>query len=155
MSLVAAIRPDHWNLPLLLHVFGAMILVGGHFAAGGALAYARRRVSFLRLGYLSLLAVALPGWLLMRLGAQWIYSAEGWNDLPDGDNEPDWLTTGTLIADGGGVLLLVSLVSGGVGLYRLRTGKSGRLLKSALALSLVLLPAYLVAVWAMAGKVDY
>ena len=29
MSVLAAIRPDSWNFPLLLHVLGAMILVGG------------------------------------------------------------------------------------------------------------------------------
>ena len=28
MSTIAAIRPDEWNLPLLVHVTGAMVLVG-------------------------------------------------------------------------------------------------------------------------------
>ena len=153
MSLIAALRPDDWNLPLLLHVSGAMILVGGHFAAAGALAYSGRHVSFLRFGYFSLLGVALPGWVLMRLGAEWIYSAEGWDDVP-ARSEPAWLATGALIADAGGVLLFVSLAVGAVGLYRLRRGKGGRVLKSALGLSLVLLVAYLVAVWAMTGKAN-
>jgi hypothetical protein len=38
--------------------------------------------------------------------------------------------------------------------YRLREGKGSGLLKVTLALSLVLLVAYVVAVWAMAGKPD-
>ena len=33
MSVLAAIRPDDWNFPLLLHVLGAMLLVGGLLAA--------------------------------------------------------------------------------------------------------------------------
>lgn len=34
--MLAAIRPDSWNLPLLLHVFGAMVLVGGLVVAVAA-----------------------------------------------------------------------------------------------------------------------
>ena len=33
MTTIAAIRPDEWNFPLLLHVLGAMLLVGGLTAA--------------------------------------------------------------------------------------------------------------------------
>jgi hypothetical protein len=151
MSVVAAVRPDSWNFPLLVHVFGAMVLVGGLFAGGGALAYARGQVGLLRLGYWSLLALALPGWVLMRIGAEWIYSREGWDDLPD-DAQPDWLMTGMFIADAGGLILLISLILGGVGVYRLREGKGSSLLRTTLALSIILLAAYLVAGWAMAGK---
>ena len=70
MSVVAAVRPDSWNFPLFLHVLGAMILVGGLLAAGGVLAAARGDARLLRLGYWSLLLVSLPGWILMRIGAQ-------------------------------------------------------------------------------------
>jgi hypothetical protein len=154
MSVVAAVRPDGQIIPLLLHVLGAMTLVGGLLAGGSVLAYARNDARFLRLGYWSLLALALPGWVLMRIGAQWIYSEEGWDDLPEGIDEPGWITTGAIIADLGGVILLVSLIVGGIGVYRLREGKGSGLLKVTLALSLVLLAAYVVAVWAMAGKPD-
>ena len=34
MSVLAAIRPDDWNFPLLLHVLGAMLLVGGAHGGG-------------------------------------------------------------------------------------------------------------------------
>ena len=151
MSVLAVVRPDEWNFPLLVHVFGAMVLVGGLFSSAGILATARRDPSFLRLGYWSLLAVALPGWVIMRIGAQWIYSEEGWDDLPD-DLVPDWLGIGYLIADLGGLILLVSLIVGGIGVYQLRAGKGAGLLRATLILSLILLAAYLVAVWAMAGK---
>jgi hypothetical protein len=151
MNVLAAIRPDSWNFPLFLHVIGAMILVGGLLSGAGALAFARGEVRLLRLGYGSLLAVSLPGWVLMRIGAQWIYSKEGWDDVPD---EPGWLSTGAFIGDVGGLILLVSLVVGGVGVYRLREGRGAGLLQATLVLSVILLAAYVVAVWAMTGKPD-
>jgi hypothetical protein len=150
MSTLALVRPDSWNFPLFVHVFGAMVLVGGLFAGAGALAASRGQVG-LRLGYWSLLALSLPGWVLMRIGAEWIYRREGWDDVPD-NAQPDWLLTGAFIADSGGLILLISLILGGVGVYRLREGKGSGLLRATLALSVILLAAYLVAVWAMAGK---
>lgn len=152
MSLVAALRPDAWNFPLFVHVLGALILVGGLVAGATVLGYARGDAKYLRLGYWSLLAVAFPGWVLMRVGAQWIYSREGWDDLPEQIGEPTWLDLGWVIGDAGGLILIISLIAGGVGLYRLREGKGAGLLKATLVLSLVLLVAYVVAVWAMSGK---
>ena len=151
MSPLAIVRDGSLNFPLFLHVLGAMILVGGLLAGASALAYARGDVRFLRLGYWSLLAVALPGWIVMRVGAEWIYRKEHWDDIPR-SAEPGWLTIGGVAADAGGVILLAALVGGGIGIYRLRQGKGSRLLKVTLALSLLLLAAYVVAVWAMAGK---
>jgi hypothetical protein len=153
MSVLAAVRPDEWNFPLLVHVFGAMVLVGGLLTAATALAYARGDTRLLRLGYWSLLALCLPGWLVMRIGAQWIYTREGWDDLPEG-LEPDWLGVGYVVADGGGLLLVISLIVGGIGVYRLRQGKGSGLLRATMILSIILLLAYVVAVWAMAGKPD-
>jgi hypothetical protein len=153
MSLLAAVRPDSWNFPLFLHVFGAMVLFGGVLTGASALAFARGDTKLLRLGYWSLLVVSLPGYVLMRIGAQWIYSKEGWDNVPD-DLVPAWLDTGFVIADIGALVLVVSLVVGGIGVYRLREGKGSGLLKTTLVLSLVLLVALVVAVWAMAGKPD-
>ena len=90
-SVLATVRPDSWNFPLFLHVFGAMILVGGILTGASALVYARGNVRQLRFGYFSLRAIALPGFLLMRIGAQWIYSKEGWDKVSD---EPTWLPIG-------------------------------------------------------------
>jgi uncharacterized membrane protein len=153
VSVLALIRPDSWNFPLFLHVLGATILVGGLLAGAATLGYARGDARFLRLGYWTLLAVSLPGWVLMRIGAGWISSKEGWDDLPD-ELVPTWLTIGFFVADLGGLILLVSLIVGGIGVYRLREGKGSGLLRATMVLSLVLLAAYLVAAWAMAGKPD-
>jgi len=151
MSILAAVRPDSWNFPLFVHVLGAMILVGGLVTGGSALVLAKGEARLLRLGYWSLLAVSLPGWVLMRIGAQWIYSKEHWDDVPD-KFIPSWIGIGYLIADAGGLVLLIALVVGGIGMYRMRGGKGAGLLKVTLVLSLVLLAAYVVAVWAMSGK---
>jgi hypothetical protein len=151
MSVLAAIRPDSWNFPLLVHLLGALVVVGGLVTATASLALAKGEARLLRLGYWSLLAITLPGWIVMRLGAQWIYSKEHWDDLPD-RLIPSWIGIGFLVADFGGLILLVSLIVGGVGVYRMRDGKGSRLLKATLIFSVVLLAACLVAVWAMAGK---
>jgi hypothetical protein len=150
MTVLALLRPDSWNFPLFLHVLGAMILVGGLLTGASSLGFARGDVRLLRLGYWSLLAVSLPGWVLMRAGGEWIASREGWTKK--GVPSPTWLDIGFLLADLGGLILLVSLIVGGVGVYRLRAGKGSGLLKTTLVLSIVLLAAYVVAVWAMAGK---
>jgi hypothetical protein len=152
VTVLAVIRPDSWNFPLFLHVLGAMILVGGLLTGASTLGFARGDVRFLRLGYWSLLAVSLPGWILMRAGGEWIASKEGWTK--SGVKSPTWLDIGFLLADLGGLILLISLIVGGIGVYRLRKGKGSGLLKGTLVLSIILLAAYVVAVWAMAGKPD-
>ncbi len=151
LSVLAAIRPDSWNLPLLVHAFGAMLAVGGLVTAAASLALAKGEARLLRLGYFSLLAITLPGWIIMRIGAQWIFSKEGWDDLPD-RLIPNWIGIGFMVADFGGLLLLVSLIVGGIGIRRMRQGKGAGLLKATLVLAVVLLAACIVAVWAMAGK---
>jgi hypothetical protein len=150
-TVLAAVRPDDWNFPLLVHAAGAMVLYGGLLTGASALGFARGDTRLLRLGYFTLLAVALPGWIVMRVGAQWIYSKEGWDDLPEGA-EPNWLGIGFLTAEGGGLLLLIGLIAGGLGVRRLRTGGGSGLLKATLVIALILLAAYTVTVWAMAGK---
>jgi hypothetical protein len=151
MSVLAAVRPDSWNFPLFLQVLGAMVLVGGLVTCAAALIFARGDGRLLRFGYWSLLAISLPGYILMRIGAQWVLSKEGWEDLPD-KLIPTWLDVGFLVADAGGILLLISLIVGGIGVRKLRSGGGAGLLKATLVLSVVMLAAYVVAVWAMAGK---
>ncbi len=70
----------------------------------------------------------------------------------EGLGEPTWLDIGYIVADLAALLLLISLIAGGIGVYRMRDGKGTRLLTTTLALSIVMLAASLVAVWAMAGK---
>ena len=151
MTVLAAIRPDSWNFPLFLHVLGAMILVGGTLTAAAALVFARGEAALLRLGYWSLLAVALPGYIVMRIGAEWIYSKEGLDDAPD---DPAWVGIGYVVADAGALLLLIALILGGIGVYRLRSDRGSGLLKASLGISILLLAAYVVAIWAMGAKPD-
>jgi hypothetical protein len=153
MSVIALMRPDEYNFPLLVHIVGATILVGGILTSGTALAFAKGDAKLLRLGYWSLLAVALPGYLVMRIGAQWIYTKENWDDVPD-DLIPAWLDIGFIVADAGAPVLLIALVLGGIGVYRMREGKGAGLLKVTMVLAFILLAAYVVAAWAMAGKPD-
>jgi len=148
-SLLAALRPDSWNFPLFVHVLGAMVLVGGTFTAAAALVFARGDTRTLRLGYRSLLLVALPGYVLMLIGAEWIYSKEGLDDAPI---EEAWTGIGFAVADAGALLLLVALILGGVGIRRLRVGKGTGLLRATMVISLLLLAAYIVAIWAMSAK---
>jgi hypothetical protein len=149
MTVLGLMRPDSWNFPLLVHIVGVVLLVGGVVTAASLLGFARGDARLLRLGYWTLLAVALPGYIVLRVGAEWIYSKENLDDLVD---DPAWLTIGFIVANLGALLLLASLIIGGIGVYRMRDGKGTGLLKATLALSIVIIAAGLVAVWAMAGK---
>jgi hypothetical protein len=158
MSVLAALRPSDWDFPLFLHILGATILVGGLLTAVGmqVLAWRRRQpadaTAFGRWAFWALLTVTLPGYVLMRVGAQWIYSKEGWT----GDNDPAWLGVGFLVADAGLLILLVTILLAGLGMRQLRRsgGTNNVLGRIATPLATVLLVAYLVAVWAMTAKPD-
>ena len=154
MSVVAAIRPDDWNLPLLLHVLGAMLLVGGLTAAVIALwlGWRGNSLTLPRLGFKSLLFVAFPAWWLMRIPGQWIASKEGFDDL-----QPSWIELGYITAEAGGLLLLISLVVVGIGVRRMgraETPSPSVLVRIGTVLVTIVLAAYLVAVWAMSAKPD-
>ena len=151
--MLAAIRPAGQDFPLLLHIVGATIVFGALLASASALALARGEVRLLRLGYFSLLLVALPGWILMRLSGEWIYRKQGWNDLPSQLKDAAWLRIGFGVADYGGLLFLLALVVGGIAIRRLRRGERGAgLLKATMVIALTLALAFVVAVWAMTGK---
>jgi hypothetical protein len=153
MSTVLAVsRPTEWNFPLFLHVLGAMVLVGALLTAVSAMAFARGDARHLRLGYWTLLAVGLPAYIVMRIGAEWIADKEGLND--EGAPEPAWLGIGYIVADAGALLILISLILGGIGVRRLGDGKGTGLLKATMVLALIVLAAAVVAVWAMSGKPD-
>ena len=145
---VAAIRPDDINLPLVIHVFGAMVLVGMLFVSGLALLLAWRRsregggVALTRFGFWSILAGALPGYVLMRIGAEW--------------TDPDfaWLGIGYITADLGALILLISIVLSVIGLRRARPESAGGSTLSRVVgvAAVLLLAAYIVATWAMTTK---
>ena len=152
-NVLAAMRPDEQSFALLLHLVGATVVFGALLTSATSLALARGDIRLLRLGYFSLLLVGLPGLILLRLAGEWLYRLQNWDELPEQVDEPAWLGIGFLVADGGGLLFLLALALGGVGLYRLRNGKAGTgLLKATMVIALILIVAYVVAVWAMTGK---
>jgi hypothetical protein len=147
-ELLAAIRPDDQSFALLLHLVGATVTFGALLASATCLVLARGETRLLRL-----LLVGLPGWILMRLAAEWLYRLQKWDELPEQIDQPAWLTIGHIVADWGGLLFLLALALGGVGIYRLRSGKPGTvLLNATMVIALLLIVAYVVAVWAMTGK---
>jgi hypothetical protein len=152
-NVLAAIRPDDQSFALLLHLVGATVVFGALLTSATSLALARGDTRLLRLGYFSLLLVGLPGLILLRLAGEWLYRLQNWDELPEQIDEPAWLSIGFIVADWGGLLFLLALALGGVGVYRLRNGKGGTgLLKATMVIALILIVAYIVAVWAMTGK---
>jgi uncharacterized membrane protein len=144
---LAAIRPDAVNLPLFLHVLGAMLLVGFLFAVAFATILGRspdRAPGMARFGLKTLLLGVLPSYIVMRIGAQW---TEAEFDYPD-DFGPAWIGIGYITADIGALLILISAILAGVGLRR----GNVRLARIVGVVSIVLLAAFLVAVWAMTAK---
>jgi uncharacterized membrane protein len=155
MSVLAAIRPSDWEFPLFVHVLGAMVLVGGLIAAVGFQAVAWRRrdrtdvLAFDRAAFWALLTVAIPGWIVMRIGGQWIYSEQGWS----GEDDPSWLGIGYTTGDLGLPLLVIATILAGLGMRMSRRGEGTSVLgRIATPLSVILLVAYLVTVWAMTAK---
>jgi hypothetical protein len=153
MTILAAVRPHSWDLAVFVHVAGAMILVGGLVTAAGAgiVGWRDTAVGLRRFAALTLFAVALPGWLIMRGGAEWIYSKEGWDKVPD-KLTPSWLDIGFFTADIGGIVLVIALILGGIGVRQARSGGGTALLRASTVLAALLVAVYVVAVWAMGGK---
>jgi hypothetical protein len=153
MTLLAAIRPDDWNLPLFLHVLGAMALVGALVLVALSLASARGGDSAagLRLAYRALLLGAIPAWIAMRVGAQWIASKEGLDDL---DEPPAWVDIGFLTSEPTLLLLIAATLCAGIASRRAREGGRafGGLNTAALVLVSITLLAYVLAIWAMSTK---
>jgi hypothetical protein len=152
MTLLGSIRPDDWDFPLFLHVLGAMVLVGALGLVVLSLASARRGDSAagLRLAYRSLLLGVIPGWIVMRVGAQWIASKEGYDE---GD-VPNWVDMGFIISEPTLLLLIAATVCTGLAARRARTGERRfrGLSGAALVLVAITLVAYVVAIWAMSTK---
>jgi hypothetical protein len=142
-------RPDSWNFPLLLHVAGAAVLFGAVAAAAVSTLAADRvaQPEFMRrLAFWSLLIVGLPAYIVMRVGAEWLYS-KGYDEL---EEDPTWLSIGFIVADAGLLVFVIALVLAGIAMWRRNSGLG----KAAGVLSIVLLLAMIVAVWAMGGKPD-
>jgi hypothetical protein len=147
VNVLAAIRPHDVDFALFVHVLGAMVLFGGLVTAAGAgiLGWRDEGPRLRRFAAMSLVLVALPGWIVMRIGAEWTYSKEHLDALP---KDPAWLGIGFITADLGGLLLLIALITGGIGHARGRDA----LLRASTAIAALLVVFYVVAIWAMGGK---
>ena len=145
----AAMRPDGWDLPLFVHVAGAMLLVGALVVVVATMAVAVRNgegVEVLtRLAFRTLLIGVLPAYVLMRAGAEWLASEEG---VPD---DLDWIGIGYGVADGGFLLTLIATVLAWR-VARRGAARPGGLGRAVFVLAAVLILAYAVAIWAMATK---
>ena len=154
MSLLATIRPDDENFPVFVHVLGAMILVGGLLTGASPLAFARAKARLLRLGYFTLLFVALPGYISCGSARSGSTRSPGGTTFPKKSTSPRGSSSASSSPTPGALLTLIALILGGIGVRRLRDGKGAGLLKATMVLALLVLAAALIAVWAMAGKPD-
>ena len=153
MTTLAAIRPDDWNLPLFLHVLGALTLIGALGVAIALLVAARRdgSVENLRFALRSLTLGVLPAWVVLRFSAEWIADKEGWTEV---DEQPSWLVVGYITTDLGILLIAASSVIAWLSLRRARAGEAGgsALPRVATGLIALLVVLNVVALWAMTTK---
>jgi hypothetical protein len=148
-SLLASIRPDSWNFPLFMHVLGAMVLFGAVAAAVGTLLTpggGGDPAGLRRFAFRVLLFVGLPAYIVMRIGAEWIYDKE----FGDVDDDPAWIGIGYIVADLGLLLFVVALICAGIAMRKSNAG----LARAAAIIGALLLVGMLVAVWAMGAKPD-
>src|SRR5262249_36686174 len=96
--MLAAVRPNSFNLPLFLHVLGAT-LTFGITATVAILGFAATRADPERSLWLRGLAfklaffVLVPAFIVMRAAAQWIVGKE----YPGGHDEPGWVSVGFIV----------------------------------------------------------
>ena len=141
--IVAVVRPDNWDLPLFLHVLGAVALVGAIAAVAVAAWGSLDSPLLRRVAFWTLLTVVLPAWVLMRLAGGWIDSKE---DIP---GDPTWLGIGFAVGDIGLIVLVVATIVGWWSARRMQQRWAAQLLTVLASLYLV---ALLTAMFAMSGK---
>jgi hypothetical protein len=148
--MLGAIRPDSWNLPLFVHVAGAMLLVAALIVVvvlgGAALRRGDGSVALTQLAFRGLLIGVFPSYIVMRGGAEWLAAEQEWGD-------PTWIGIGYGVADLGLLLAIIAAVLAWRAAKRGNAGPGG-MGRAVVALSGVLLVAYLVAIWAMTSKPD-
>ena len=147
--MLAAVRPDDWNLPLFVHVAGAMLLVAAVLVAAVLMSAAVRRgdggVVLTRLGFRALLIGVLPAYVVMRVGAQWIADTE---DVPD---DAMWVGFGYGSSELGLLLTIIATVLAWRATKKGDAGPGG-LGRAAMILTFVVLVLYVAAIWAMTAK---
>ena len=146
--MIAILRPHSWDLPLFLHVFGAMVLFGAILATT-TLSFVGWRLpdvrAISRSTFWALLAAAIPAWIVMRVGGQWAYSKEHHQLF---EKDPTWIGVGFMTADLGALILLLAT---GFAFWWQRSQRAvaGRVVSGLAVLYLILL---VIAWLAMSGK---
>ena len=146
-AVLASIRPDSWNFPLLLHVAGAAVFFGAVTLAAVTQLTATRVPEpelMRRVAFRTLLIVGLPAYVVFRIGAEWLYSKEFSGDVDD----PTWIGLGYAISDIGALVFVIALILAGIAARKPR----GWLSKTSGVLSAILVVALVIAVWAMGAK---
>ena len=153
--MLAAIRPDEQSFALLLHLVGATIVFGAPARMRDLVCCSRAaRPACYGSATSRFCLSGSPGWILMRLAGQWLFDQQNWSELPDQLDNPAWLeASGSSSQTGEACSSSSPSQSAAIGMRRLQTGNgSTALLKTTMAISLILTLAYAVAVWAMTGK---
>jgi hypothetical protein len=150
--MLAVVRPDSWNLPLFVHIAGAMALVATLIVASYSLRIARTRgdQAAAQFAFRVLWRAVLPAYIVMRVGAQWIQNKE--KGL---DENSTWLSIGFITSDLGGLLVIIGIILTGLAARRAKAGTSvagATGLRVAGVFTGLLIAAYIVAVWAMTTK---
>jgi hypothetical protein len=152
---VLLIRPHSWDLALFTHVAGAILVTASLLLALVVLYLAWRsdeeqRAVTTRFGFFTLLVACIPSYIIMRVGAEWIASKEGWDNV---SKTPTWLSLGFAFADAGGVVLLIATILTGIGARRMRLKTGGGAWASiGTVLVGIVFVLYVVAIWAMTSK---
>jgi hypothetical protein len=143
--ILAFVRPDSWNLPLFLHVLGAITLFGSAatiaivgFAGRGR---AGHEQLLARVALRTFLFGVIPAWIVMRVGAEWIVGKE-----PDPVADEGWVGVGYIVSEGTGVLLIVT------GILAWLSVRRNRVMLAVPLLATICVIAYGVAWVAMSGK---
>lgn len=148
--MIAALRANNLDLPLFLHVLGAMTLVGALGVAAAALVSSWRAptLAVARFSFRTLLYAALPSYIVMRAAAQWILDKE---NVPD---DAGWIGVGFGVSDLGLLVFIVATVLAGLAMRRAGRAatSSPTLPRVAAGLTLLLIVMYGVAIWAMTTK---
>lgn len=146
--MLGAVRPEDWNLPLFVHVAGAMVLVGAlvvvAVASGAALRRSEGAAGLTRLALRTLLLAVIPSFLVMRVAAEWVTSVEDAGDA-------GWVGFGYGAADGGLLLTVVATVLAWRAARR-GDGTPGAAGRAVFVLAVLLLILYAVTIWVMTVK---
>jgi hypothetical protein len=144
--MLAALRPDSFDLPLFLHVLGATLLFGATAMIAIA-GYASRRspdnsLLLARVVAGTWVLAIVPSFILMRAGAALIVDKE----FPNGADTPGWVDVGFVVSEPGALLLII------LGILAWISVRKKRVLLAVPILASIYLLALAVAWFAMTGK---